>query len=91
MSCDVVSLGVASHVLWCAGNAVGPMLMVLPCCGSDWPREDPMAECIESCCVVFVTNFSVTIPIVQIFFFQFFHFKTGKCFRVSNSSLFISL
>lgn len=51
MSCDVVSLGVASHVLWYAGNTVGPMLMVLPCCGSNWQREDPMAECIESCCV----------------------------------------
>ena len=31
MSCDVASLGVASHVLWYAGNTVGPMLMVLPC------------------------------------------------------------
>jgi len=41
--------------------------------------------------VVFVANFSVTIPVVQIFFFQFFHFKTEKCFRGSNTSLFISL
>ena len=84
-----MSLVVASHVLWYAGNTVGPMLMVLPCCVSSWQRQDPMAESIESCRVRY--EFQCYHPYRTNILLSVFHFKTGKCFRGSKTSLFIAL